>query len=267
MKSCRPYFAVPFAALFLLIALAFAPRVHAITTITESVRTFAFPQNLQLWERGESVRLLQQFLNAQGFPVAQSGLGSPGNETTLFCLRTYRALITFQTDRGLPATGFLGPLTRNVISHESASFGTTPNHVSASDTAQTPPSTSALPPSIIASSTPPTTPATVCMQEWCPSNGYTPGFGGGGLDTTAPIISGTPSDITAEATSASGATVTYTTPNATDNVDGAIALLCTPVSGSTFVLGTATVTCSATDRAGNSSSSSFTITVQDICQP
>jgi hypothetical protein len=36
---------------------------------------------------------------------------------------------------------------------------------------------------------------------------------------------------------------------------------CTPASGSTFPLGATTVTCSATDTAGNTGSSTFTVTV------
>jgi len=78
-------------------------------------------------------------------------------------------------------------------------------------------------------------------------------------DTTAPTLK-LPSDITAEATSASGAAVTYTA-TATDNIDGPIAIDCKPASGSTFPLGTTTVTCSATDKAGNEASGSFTVSV------
>src|SRR5215212_9674836 len=84
-------------------------------------------------------------------------------------------------------------------------------------------------------------------------------------DTTAPTLK-LPSDITAEATSASGAAVTYTA-TATDNIDGPIAIDCKPASGSTFPLGTTTVTCSATDKAGNEASGSFNVIVQDKTAP
>ncbi len=86
-------------------------------------------------------------------------------------------------------------------------------------------------------------------------------------DTTPPTISGVPGDITAEATGPSGASVTYTNPTATDLVDGSVAVNCSPASGSTFPLGTTTVTCSATDAAGNTGSASFTVTVQDTTPP
>jgi hypothetical protein len=86
-------------------------------------------------------------------------------------------------------------------------------------------------------------------------------------DKTAPTISNTPPNITTEATSAAGAAVTYTNPTATDAVDNEPTISCTPASGSTFALGTATVTCTAQDDAGNSSMSTFTVTVQDTTAP
>jgi len=74
-----------------------------------------FTRNLQLNTAGEDVRALQSFLNANGFAVAASGSGSPGNETTTFGMATYRALVSFQAAHGLPATGYFGPLTRKLI--------------------------------------------------------------------------------------------------------------------------------------------------------
>jgi hypothetical protein len=79
-------------------------------------------------------------------------------------------------------------------------------------------------------------------------------------DTTAPSF-GSVSNRTVTATSANGAVVTYQSPTATDLVDGATAVVCTPPSGSTFPLGTTNVTCTSTDRAGNTASVSFTVTV------
>jgi peptidoglycan hydrolase-like protein with peptidoglycan-binding domain len=71
-----------------------------------------FPFNLSLHDRGVYVRKLQMYLNKNGSPLAQSGYGSIGNETDYFGMRTYRALLLFQKNIGLPATGFLGPQTR-----------------------------------------------------------------------------------------------------------------------------------------------------------
>jgi HYR domain len=84
-------------------------------------------------------------------------------------------------------------------------------------------------------------------------------------DTKAPDP-GPPSDMTVEATSPTGAAVTYTA-SATDLVDGQLPMACTPPSGGTFPLGTTTVTCSATDKAGNTATASFTITVRDRTAP
>ncbi|HUP61949.1 MAG TPA: HYR domain-containing protein [Thermoanaerobaculia bacterium] len=84
------------------------------------------------------------------------------------------------------------------------------------------------------------------------------------VDTTPPDI--TVTDITAEATSAAGAAVTFA-PTATDIVSGSVAVVCTPPSGSTFALGATTVNCSAADAAGNVGTASFTVTVVDTTPP
>jgi hypothetical protein len=70
-----------------------------------------------------------------------------------------------------------------------------------------------------------------------------------------------PSNITAEATSAAGAAVSFTV-TATDNAT----IVCTPASGSTFALGTTTVNCTATASTGTTSGS-FTATVVDTTPP
>jgi hypothetical protein len=85
-------------------------------------------------------------------------------------------------------------------------------------------------------------------------------------DTTAPVLT-VPEDITEEATSAEGAVVRYEV-SAEDSVDGPVGVTCTPESGSIFSIGTTTtVTCTATDAAGNTGTASFTVTVQDTTPP
>jgi hypothetical protein len=74
-------------------------------------------------------------------------------------------------------------------------------------------------------------------------------------------------DLSAEATSGAGATVTYSAPTATDAVDGSVPVSCLPASGSVFTLGSTTVSCSVTDAAGNTANSSFAIVVQDTTPP
>src|SRR5262249_7142216 len=70
------------------------------------------------------------------------------------------------------------------------------------------------------------------------------------VDTTPPTID-PHADVTVGTTDPSGATVTYTAPNAHDLVDGTFAATCTPASGSHFAAGDTTVTCNATDTHGN----------------
>jgi hypothetical protein len=72
-----------------------------------------------------------------------------------------------------------------------------------------------------------------------------------------------PSDMTVQATSARGAVVNFSV-SASDLVDGSVPVTCTPASGSTFPLGTTTVTCSAKDKAGNSVTGSFEVTVPAV---
>lgn len=86
-------------------------------------------------------------------------------------------------------------------------------------------------------------------------------------DTTPPVLQNMPANMTVEATSAAGAAATYTPPTATDNVDPDPTVNCLPASGLTFPIATTTVTCTATDDAGNFSSAMFTVTVRDTTAP
>lgn len=72
-----------------------------------------------------------------------------------------------------------------------------------------------------------------------------------------------PANITLAATGVSGAAVTFTA-NGNDAEDGVIAAVCTPASGSTFPLGTTTVSCTVTDSGGASAGGSFTVTVTAV---
>ena len=86
-------------------------------------------------------------------------------------------------------------------------------------------------------------------------------------DTESPSIT-CPENVTQGTDSNQcSAVVTYTTPTAGDNCPGVGAVTCSPASGSTFPTGTTTVSCSATDAAGNNGSCSFTVTVNDTESP
>jgi len=77
-------------------------------------------------------------------------------------------------------------------------------------------------------------------------------------DTVPPTIA-CPTDIAVRATGPSGAVATWTV-SASDSC-GSANVVCTPASGSTFAVGTATVTCVATDGGGNTASCSFRVIV------
>ena len=79
-------------------------------------------------------------------------------------------------------------------------------------------------------------------------------------DVTPPVLT-VPADLTVNATSPSGAVVSYVV-TATDAVDPSPTVSCAPVSGSSFSIGTTVVMCTATDASGNSSYASFNVTVK-----
>lgn len=84
-------------------------------------------------------------------------------------------------------------------------------------------------------------------------------------DTTPPVISAH-ADVFAT-TSETSAGVEYTLPTAIDDKDGAVTVACMPPSGSTFLLGTTTVQCGASDLAGNAASSTFSVILSQILPP
>ena len=79
------------------------------------------------------------------------------------------------------------------------------------------------------------------------------------IDTTAPALH-LPDDVSVVAFDLSGAPASYTV-TATDNVDPAPSVNCSPESGSTFPIGTSDVDCVATDASGNTATGSFAVTV------
>jgi HYR domain len=79
-------------------------------------------------------------------------------------------------------------------------------------------------------------------------------------DTTPPTVTA-PANAATSTDNPGGKAVTYGDATATDIVDGSLTPTCSPASGSTFPVGTTTVTCSATDSHGNTGSASFTVTV------
>ena len=80
-----------------------------------------------------------------------------------------------------------------------------------------------------------------------------------GTDTIVPVIIA-PTEVSVPATGAGGATVDFNT-SALDNVDGPIATVNTPASGTLFPTGTTPVTTTATNAAGNTAELVWLVTV------
>jgi hypothetical protein len=81
------------------------------------------------------------------------------------------------------------------------------------------------------------------------------------VDTTAPIMP-TGADIEVTSHDPAGSVVTYDPPNPFfEAVDPSPTVSCAPASGSTFAVGTTTVTCTASDASGNHSSIAFGVHV------
>jgi len=86
-------------------------------------------------------------------------------------------------------------------------------------------------------------------------------------DNGSPFFTQVPGPITVEATGPSGAIATYALPNAIDQIDGSRPVTCSPQSGSTFAVGSNTVTCTSSDTHGNTSSARITVNVVDTTAP
>jgi hypothetical protein len=81
------------------------------------------------------------------------------------------------------------------------------------------------------------------------------------IDTVAPTLSKV-ADVTVVTTNPAGARVSFTVPSATDVVDAKPGVSCSPASGSVVAVGDSIGTCTATDSSGNTSSTTFAISIQ-----
>jgi hypothetical protein len=84
------------------------------------------------------------------------------------------------------------------------------------------------------------------------------------VDQTPPVIT-VPASIVANATGPMGAVVAYAA-SAVDDVDGPVAVECSPASGSMFEIGTTQVTCTASDAAGNDANATFDVHVKGAAE-
>jgi hypothetical protein len=279
--KCRPAdrYGILIAGLIVLGASLFVVHGATASQVATSL-PLTITKSHQLHDQGADIALLQKFLNAHGFVVAKTGPGSLGHETSLFGNATFKALKLFQAAQGLPATGYLGPLTRGKIA-ELPSTGSAPGVPSAPTPALSPiASTTCTAPAGLGC-----VPGTNIIQPTSPGNGYTPGFGGGGgpassapaviPDTTAPTVSLT---VPSNGSTVSGSSVTLTA-TSSDNV--AVAGVQFKIDGSNVGAsgttspysitwnstgvadGSHTIAAVAHDAASNYATSSITVTVRN----
>ncbi|HEY4499600.1 MAG TPA: peptidoglycan-binding protein [Candidatus Paceibacterota bacterium] len=92
--------------------------------------------NLTVGSKGAAVMDLQKFLNSNGYQIAASGAGSPGNETEYFGSLTKAALAKWQAAMSIsPASGFFGPITRAKLSTVTTSTSSTTTTTTTTTTA------------------------------------------------------------------------------------------------------------------------------------
>src|SRR3989344_2360524 len=86
--------------------------ISFVCVLIPSLAFASFDTNLGYGNSGSDVLPLQQFLNSHGFTIAESGPGSPGNESDYFGFLTRVAIAEFQAANGItPSAGYFGPLT------------------------------------------------------------------------------------------------------------------------------------------------------------
>ena len=106
------------------VSLLLSPLVSFAATATTTKCTFT--RNLELGVTGDDVLCLQKYLNANGFVIAASGVGSPGHETGEYKTLTEAAVIKWQKANKLtPAIGYFGAQSRLFFKTGSASLATT----------------------------------------------------------------------------------------------------------------------------------------------
>ncbi len=96
-------------------------KISGTTTPTPVAAVGLVNYALEEGNDNDGVKKLQICLNSIGYPVAESGSGSPGNESTYFGAKTKAAAGKFQTDKGIvsgaddPNYGYVGPATRKAL--------------------------------------------------------------------------------------------------------------------------------------------------------
>ncbi len=94
---------------------------------TTSSTACTFTRDLTLNVKGDDVKCLQKYLNGAGYPIATTGVGSTGNETTFFGSLTKTAVAKWQTANSvLPTAGYFGAKSRAKYTSLAGGGGTNP---------------------------------------------------------------------------------------------------------------------------------------------
>ena len=88
---------------------------NVVATTTLAAAPYVFVSDLSPGDINSKIIKLQIYLNTHGFPVASTGPGSLGHETSFFGPATVLAVKAFQRARHIEPTGNLGPLTRAAL--------------------------------------------------------------------------------------------------------------------------------------------------------
>jgi hypothetical protein len=220
-----------------------------------------FARDLSLGSTGGDVMALQIYLNSHGFPLAASGIGSPGHETDTYGPLTKKALIVLQEKY---AAQILAPIG---LTHGTGNFfASTRAFVNGQLQGSASSSSPVVTPVQSVSAT------TSAVSGWfglfdrmAPPAGWMPGFGGGGSAAAAPAVSDVAPTLTL-----GDITKNYGDPSfalsPTSNSSGAFSFTSgsstvATVSGSTAtVVGVGTSTITATEAAsGNYTSGTQTV--------
>jgi hypothetical protein len=101
-------------AIALIAGVGASPVVAQLNAGTSASVTFT--RNLTVGSTGADVLALQQWLNKNGCPIAATGAGSVGMESTYFGAKTKAAVACWQAAHNIsPAVGYFGPTTRAAV--------------------------------------------------------------------------------------------------------------------------------------------------------
>ena len=118
------------------------PRAEEVSAAIQPTLT----RNLTIGSQGNDVQQLQRYLNNNTCPVATTGAGSPGQESTYFGQKTQQAVICYQQKHSItPPQGYVGPKTRAHINARISPHQAAPQGIPLTIDSTLPPQTKVTP--------------------------------------------------------------------------------------------------------------------------